>query len=166
MPEYRLFHPYFFIYNVDSERVESYPRLKIDFSDEDIPENVKLSFEEALTCHSVECYTASAILIRKTLEEICKERGAKGKKLVDQIQDLNSQSILPKKLFDGLNELRLLGNDAAHIELKNYEQISAKEVEVGIKFTKEILKAVYQYKSLLEEMQSLKKSDDVPPVKS
>jgi hypothetical protein len=62
--------------------------------------------------------------------------------------------------FAGLDDLRLLGNDAAHTESTAYEQVSQEEVEVAIEFTKEVLKAVYQYRDLLNRMRALKKQPE------
>jgi hypothetical protein len=62
----------------------------------------------------------------------------------------------PSELLDGLDDLRLLGNDAAHIESTVYSQIGKEEVEVGIEFTTEVLKAVYQYSALLGRLRALK----------
>jgi hypothetical protein len=59
-------------------------------------------------------------------------------------------------VLDGLDDLRLLGNDAAHIESNVYDRIGREEVEVGIEFTKEVLKAVYQYSALLARLRGLK----------
>lgn len=63
---------------------------------------------------------------------------------------------LPKELLEGMNVLRLLGNDAAHIESKTFDTIGKAEVEAAIEFTKEILKAAYQYSKLLEKLSALK----------
>ena len=95
-------------------------------------------------------------MIRKTLEELCNDKGAKGDNLFQRIQSLKDTIILPQQLLEGANDLRLLGNDAAHIESRIFNQIGKEEVEIGIEFTKEILKAVYQYGSLLKKMQDLK----------
>ena len=51
-----------------------------------------------------------------------------------------------------------LGNDAAHIESLEYAKLGKEEVEVGIDFTKEVLKAVYQYSALLSRLRALKKA--------
>ncbi len=51
----------------------------------------------------------------------------------------------------------MLGNDAAHIESQEYAKIGKEEVEVGIEFTKEVLKAVYQYSALLNKLRAFKK---------
>ena len=61
--------------------------------------------------------------------------------------------------LEGMDDLRLLGNDAAHIESKSFEQIGKDEIEISIEFTKEILKAVYQYSHLLSKIKGLKKKD-------
>jgi hypothetical protein len=50
-----------------------------------------------------------------------------------------------------------LGNDAAHIESQTFNDVGKTEVEISIEFTKEILKAVYQYEGLLSRIRSLKK---------
>jgi hypothetical protein len=59
--------------------------------------------------------------------------------------------------MDGLDDLRLLGNDAAHIESQEYTKVGKEEVEIGIEFAKEVLKAVYQYSALLSKLRALKK---------
>src|SRR3989442_4045054 len=107
-------------------------------------------------CHANQCFVASAMMVRKTLEELCEERGAKGVNLQDRIKALRGVVVLPKELLDGVDDLRLLGNDAAHIESREYEQIGHEEVEVGIEFAKELLKAVYQMSALLERLRGLK----------
>jgi len=60
-------------------------------------------------------------------------------------------------LLEAADELRLLGNDAAHIEAKTYDAIEAEEVEVAIDLAKELLKSVYQYGSLVNRLRALKK---------
>lgn len=97
----------------------SYPALRIDFDKTNIPTPIVTSLEEAITCHANECFIAAAIMVRKTLEELCRERGAKGKDLKERIRDLGTKIVLPQELLDGLDDLRLLGNDAAHIESRS-----------------------------------------------
>jgi hypothetical protein len=146
-----------FIISKNNELVFQYPPLRIPFDKENIPISILDTFEEAITCHSEKCYVASAIMIRRTLEEVCEERGAKGKDLNERIKDLQSKIVLPKELLEAMDELRLLGNDAVHIEAKTFNDISEDEINVAITFTIEILKALYQYSTLLDKMRSLKK---------
>ncbi len=137
--------------------VNSIPQERLDFDATDIPASVVNPLEEAITCHANNCYIAGAIMVRKTLEELCKDKGATGKRLVDQIKDLLNHVIVPHGLLKGLDNLRLLGNDAAHIELKHFDTIGQEEVKVGILFTKELLKAVYQSSQIADMLEALKK---------
>jgi hypothetical protein len=72
------------------------------------------------------------------------------------IRALGTKVVIPTELLDGLDDLRLLGNEAAHIESTVYNEIGKEEVEVGIEFAKEVLKAVYQYSALLARLRGLK----------
>ncbi len=137
--------------------VKAYPPIRIDFDSANVPQSVRDSFEEALDCHAASCFVAAAIMVRRTLEEICRDRGAKGDNLKQRIKDLETKIILPTELIEAMNELRLLGNDAAHVEAETFVSISNEELNVAIEFTKEVLKGLYQYSSLLDKLRALKK---------
>lgn len=92
----------------------------------------------------------------RTLEEICESNGASGKNLKDKIKDLKTKIVLLNALLDVLDDLRLLGNDAAHIEAQVFEQIGEPEIQVSIEITKEILKGFYQLNDLEEKIRVLK----------
>lgn len=139
--------------------VRTYPGSNIKINVDNVPERIKNTFVEAVDCFSNNCFTASAIMIRKTLEEICIDKQASGVNLFKKIQDIGNKVVLPKELLDAMNELRLLGNDAAHIEATTYENIGNLELTISIEFTQEIIKAIYQYESLLSKLKGLKKQD-------
>ncbi|CAI2933888.1 putative DNA-binding protein HMt-1.1 [Aminobacter niigataensis] len=48
--------------------------------------------------------------------------------------------------------------DAAHIEAKDYDKIGKEESELAIELAKELLKAVYQYTSLVQRLTALNKA--------
>ena len=145
-----------FVVFQQGQLIESFPAIKLDFVATNIPENIKKTFEEALICHSSSCYVASAIMVRRTLEEICEDKTAQGNNLKARLKDLESKIVLPKELLDAMDELRLLGNDAAHIEATQFDEISSNELEIAIEVTKEIMKGLYQYSSLLGKLRALK----------
>ena len=151
-------HLFFIMKSQKWDIFDTYPPIKIDFNSEGIPDRIRSTFEEALTCHSNKCYISSAIMIRRTLEEICHDRGASGNNLKQKIASLRDIVILPEELLDAADDLRLLGNDAAHIESNEFSQISDSEVNISIILTKEIIKAIYQYKNLLSELRNLKRN--------
>ena len=150
-------HAHVFVVHDLHRILVSYPPERIDFDAADVPNRVISALEEAISCHANGCFVATAMMVRKTLEELCRDHGAKGDNLKARIKTLEAKVVLPKDLLDGLDDLRLLGNDAAHVESLDYDNIGQLEVETGIEFTKEVLKAVYQYKGLLNRLQKLKK---------
>jgi len=96
-------------------------------------------------------------MVRRTLEEICEDREAKGDNLWQRIRKLKEKVVISEGLIEGMGNLIVLGNDAAHVESRTFEQVSKYEVGLGIEIAKEILKAVYQEKTLVERLNSLKK---------
>jgi hypothetical protein len=148
----------FFVYSISAQKcIAFYPAERIDFDSTNIPSSILAALEEAITCHANQCYVASAIMVRKTLEELCKERGATGKNLKERLKDLGSRIIVPQPLLDGLDNLRLLGNDAAHIELEHFNGVGEPEVSLAIDISKKLLETVYQYDALLARLESYKK---------
>jgi len=147
----------FCIYDNTGNVLRTYPAQRIDFDPKSIPPKIVETFTEALSCDAENLHVASAIMIRRTLEELCEDKGATGNTLKDRIGSLRSTVVLPEELFKALDELRLLGNDAAHINAKTYDSIGPDEIEVAILLTKEILKAVYQLDDLLSRLIALKK---------
>lgn len=136
--------------------IKSFPPESIDFDSTDLPPAVLDAFKEAVECHAHACYQASAIVVRKTLEEVCADRGAAGNNLKTRLENLRGKLLLPKEMFDALHDLRLLGNDAAHVELSDFNAINKEKVEVALDIGKEILKAAYQYKSIMGRLDALK----------
>ena len=137
----------------------TYPPERIDFDSTALPSGVRGALEEAIACHANGTFVAAAIMVRKTLEELCRDRAVSGRNLKEKIKALGKLAVIPTELFDGLDDLRLLGNDAAHVESTTYDTVGAEEVEIALEFTKEVLKAVYQYETLLTRLRSLKKGE-------
>lgn len=134
----------------------TYPPETIDFDASNLPAKLLTTLEEAVKCHAAGCYRASALMVRRLLEELCENQNAVGRNLKERILALGSTAIVPSELLEAADELRILGNDAAHIEAREYDAIGEKEAALGIELAKEILKAVYQYSTLLSRLQALK----------
>jgi len=101
-------------------------------------------------------------MVRKTLELLCDAQGADTGNLKNRISALGAKVVLPADLLGGMDDLRLLGNDAAHIESQVFNKVDREELEVAIELTKEVLKAVYQYTTLLDRLRKLKKTREAP----
>jgi hypothetical protein len=135
----------------------SAPPISIHFRSENIPLNIAETLREAVASHSVQAYRASTIMVRRTLELLCNEKGAKGKNLKERIGNLGGHVILPPKLLEAADHLRLMGNDAAHVEAKDYDDIDKEHSEVAIDVAKRILEAVYQHDDIISRLEKLKK---------
>lgn len=135
------------------------PNERLDFDSTYLPNNIRETLEEAIACHSVGANRAAALMIRRLLEELCHESKASGSNLHARLADLRSKVVLPNELFDAMSALRVLGNDAAHIEAKMYDNIGKEEAEESIELAKEIVKAKYQLKHLVERLKARQKSD-------
>jgi hypothetical protein len=139
------------------EIVVSYPPELIDFDATNLPSEVSKPLEEAVACHAQQCYPASAVMARRTLECICEDQGAKGKDLYARIEALAETVVLPAGMIDALHNLRLLGNDAVHVEARVFAEVGKAEAEAAINVTKMIIQAAYQMESLLSELEALKR---------
>lgn len=144
-------------YEQNDTKRTTYPAEVINFDATNLPPPILASLEEAIKCHAAGCYRAAALMVRRVLEEMCQDKQAKGSDLKKRIAALSGTVVLPSELLEAADELRLLGNDAAHIEAKDYDSITTGEVEVALELTKELLKAVYQYTSLVARLRALKK---------
>ncbi len=133
-----------------------YPAESLGFDSAGIPRPVASALEEAITCHASGCYRAAAMLVRRCFEELCHERGIVGKTLKSRIDNLDNKVRLPAEMLDGLHELRLLGNDAAHIESREYGNVGKEEVELAIAITRAVLQVVYQHAILVEQLKARK----------
>ena len=141
----------------NSQLLLTFPFDRIEFGRTDIPGPILSAFEEAISCHANQCFVASAMMIRKTLDLLCIDKGAKGGDLKDRIASLKLKVLISQELFEGMDGLRLLGNDAAHVESRTFDDVGKEEIEVAIEFVKELVKAVYQYSGLVARLESLKK---------
>ena len=148
-----------FVVGKSEEDFETIPNPReFIFDSKSIPINILKHFQEAVDCFDIKAFTASIIMIRRSLEELCLDQGCSGSNLYKRIEDLATKITIPDALIKALDELRLLGNDAAHVELKNFDKIGKDEALIAIKITFSILNSVYQMDDLLDEITNLKKT--------
>ncbi len=144
-----------FIVEQNGRVAYSAPPQALDFDSSNVPAKISESLKEAILCHAVGCFRASALLIRRTLEEICQDKNVSGENLKKRIESLSSTIIVPGALVEAMDQLRILGNDAAHVEAKTYDSIGKTEIEIGIILSKELIKATYQLDELVAQLKKL-----------
>ncbi|MES2225912.1 MAG: DUF4145 domain-containing protein [Patescibacteria group bacterium] len=79
----------------------------------DVPEGVRISYSEAKRVKGASP-VAFAVMVRRTLEYICRDKGASGKDLKQKLDDLSAKGIIPETLAKMSHVLRDRGNQGAH----------------------------------------------------
>lgn len=138
--------------------LESYPPEVIDFDASHLPAAVLVSLEEAIACHAAGAYRAAVLMLRRALEEVCEDQGATGRDLHSRIEQLREKAVLPAGFIDGMHDLRLLGGDAAHVELRWFDQVDKAEAEDAIEILKFLLTALYQSTSVMARLSQRKRN--------
>lgn len=124
-----------------------------------VPLAVRAPVEEAQRCYQAGCYQATAMMVRKAIENLCNENGAKQGSLSQRIDQLGSLMMLRPELLDALHEIRYLGNDAAHVTAHSFDQIGARESGLGLQIAVYLLEFVYRGVELTAELRALRGSN-------
>jgi hypothetical protein len=105
-----------------------------------IPDSPRQSFEEARACLRAGQHTASALMVRRTLEAVCTDKGAVGGSLQARLDDLRAKRIIEGNLASWSHDLRALGNDAAH---DTSVFVSADDAQDALELAEALLSYVY-----------------------
>lgn len=138
----------------EREKMVSFPPELIEFDESYVPPELIETLREAIICHANGAFRASAMMVRRLLEEICEIAGVSGKDLHSRLEGIKGKASLPEELFEAMFELKALGNDAAHIQAKAYEKVGREEALLSIALAKEILKSLFQMKALLAQLKT------------
>ncbi|MEW2317060.1 DUF4145 domain-containing protein [Streptomyces bauhiniae] len=81
---------------------------------ETIPEVLRREHFEARTCFKSKAYTATVVMVRRTLEGVCAQYGITKKPLYKAFEELEKLGLIEGRLLEWAQELRVLGNEGAH----------------------------------------------------
>lgn len=138
------------------EVLATLPTLRTSFDLANVPNVVNKAINEALDCHANQNYMAAAMMLRKSVELICDDMGATEGQLFSRIEALKEHAVLPNGLISGMHNLRLLGNDAAHITAKAYNSVERPELDAAIGVVRLLVNALYQTDAVLELLERAK----------
>jgi len=86
-------------------------------------------------------------MCRKTLEGVCEEHKVAGRTLQERIQALKDTGVIEGRLYQWADELRLVGNEAAH---DVSVEVSAQDANDTVDFTRAVLEYVYTFRDQFE----------------
>ncbi|MDR7076127.1 hypothetical protein J2Y03_001130 [Neobacillus niacini] len=104
-----------------------------------LPKNVKSAYESALKVRNID-YFACVMSLRRTLEMVCKDKGAVNGQLHHKLNQLQQQGILPPLMGDVSKVIKDFGNMAAHGDQVDFDRYV---VDSMFRLTNKILEFVY-----------------------
>jgi hypothetical protein len=79
-----------------------------------VPDVARRAYASAISCFETGNFEPSVIMCRKCVEAVCENLGARDGRLVDRLRKLRDEGRIEERLYRWADELRLVGNDAAH----------------------------------------------------
>ena len=120
-----------------------------------IPEKLRDSLKESVKCYRAHSFTATTIMCRRTIEGFCSLKGVNEKNLSKSIEKLRANGTINDQLFEWANELRLLGNEAAHNIGIEFSAVDSRDI---LDFTIAILDFTYSFKDKFDRFKERQKS--------
>lgn len=106
-----------------------------------LPEDIKILYNEARESYSINAFTAVAMITRKIIMNTAVNEGAEtNQNYLNYIDYLDRENIIPRNAKNWLNKLRKIGNEANH----EIQHISVEEAQDAIKFVEILLKNVFE----------------------
>lgn len=120
-----------------------------------MPENTARAYTAASRSYQAGLYEPCVIMCRKCIEALCQELGATKGNLKQRLEKLRSSGQIDKKLSSWADELRLIGNDAAHDLDIIIEQNDAQD---ALEFVEAILMYAFSLTRKFEEFKNRRAS--------
>jgi hypothetical protein len=132
---------YFLVRNVaqHAEILHQYP-LPITALSTQLPANMAPVVLEAEKCLAVGAPNACGVMCRRAMHVLCQDKGAQGKDLFKQLQDLKDRHLITPDLWQWAEELRVVGKHGAHPE---WEDVTMDDADYAMRFLREVLRYVY-----------------------
>lgn len=130
------------------------------FLGQGVPELIKEIYKEATVIKNL-APNAFAVQIRRALEALCDDRGAKKGSLYERLKGLVDNKEIPPVLSEMSDVIRLIGNIGAHASQQN---VKPGHVRIIDEFFRAIIEYAYvapqKIKQLKEQLQVLKENEN------
>jgi Domain of unknown function (DUF4145) len=113
-----------------------------------IPESLRLEHKEARSCFSTAAYTATVVMVRRTLEGVCAENGVRRQPLIRALQQMQTEGLIEGRLLEWAEELRVLGNDGAHFTGR---RVSREDAQDALALAEALLDYLYVFSAQFAE---------------
>ena len=113
-----------------------------------IPEKLRKALVECIQCYKSNSYTATVIMCRRAIEGFCSIKGVEEKTLDKSIKKLKDDGVINEQLYEWANQLRLVGNEAAHNIDSEFSNLDSKDM---LDFTIAILDFTFSFKDKFDK---------------
>lgn len=111
-----------------------------------IPKEVRSDLDEAMNCFGVDCYKASVVMCRRTLESAMDMIGISGNTLAEKLQGSFRKGLMDNATYNACSGIRLFGNYGAHPKNDLLKQVDEFEAELVLKISSRVLSEIFSNK--------------------
>jgi len=112
-----------------------------------VPQSLRDAFAEAQTCFRAGAHTAAAIMCRKTLEGVTKHHRVRARNLSEALKKMKDDDVIDDRLYAWADELRVIGNDAAHgVDFS----VSREDAQDTLDFTEAVVDYLFVFQERFE----------------
>jgi Domain of unknown function (DUF4145) len=125
-----------------------------------IPEALRLEHLEARRCFRNGAFTATVVMVRRTLEGVCVEHGINDTPLVKALKRMQDTGLIEGRLVEWAQALRVLGNEAAHF---TGTRVALEDAQDALALAEAILNYMYVFTEQFNEfMKRRRPASDKP----
>ncbi len=127
-----------------------------------IPEEVRVTYESAKRIQNLNS-EAFSMSIRKCIEIICKLNGIEKGGLASKLKKLCEKQTLPTLLGEAADNIRLIGNEAAH-DIEDVHPINAQQIDDFFRILVEYMYILPAKLDFFEHINNIPEGKDTPPI--
>ncbi|MGY1871994.1 DUF4145 domain-containing protein [Nocardia gipuzkoensis] len=116
-----------------------------------VPRELREGFEEARKCFDAKVYTATLVMVRRTLEATCADQGSRKRTLAQSLKELKAQGKIDGLLAEWADLLRAVGNEGAHY---TGNKVSAQDAEDALDFAEALLDHLYVLRARFDDFKT------------
>lgn len=124
-----------------------------------IPMSLRKEWDEAQKCFDAKAYTATVVMVRRTLEATCKENGVGARTLYKGLAELKDRGLVDGTLATWADALRVLGNQGAHHSSKG---VSREDAQDALDFAEALLDHVYVFRKRFDDFMRRRNTATTP----
>lgn len=119
-----------------------------------VPEGLRRVHEEAKKCYDARAFTATVVMVRRTLEGVCVEQLDDPKKILfEGLKELQARNLIDGRLVEWAQALRVLGNEGAHY---TGAEVSREDASDALAFSEALLDYMYVLTAKFNEFKTEK----------